>query len=83
MADENVGLIFFGDVARRLSAEDYVHDLGGVALPRFFDDLARQIYLVSQVATNKYRAYSRAWRAMLVEVSLFVVLTLSMALTRS
>lgn len=81
--DENVGLIFFGDIARRLNAENYVEDIGNVPLLRLFDDLARQIYLVSQVATNKYKAYSRAWRAILIEVSLFVVLAMSMALSRS
>ena len=82
-ADENVGLIFFGDIARRLNAENYVEDIGNVPLLRLFDDLARQIYLVSQVATNKYKAYSRAWQAILIEVSLFVVLAMSMALSRS
>lgn len=82
-AQENVGLIFFGDVARRLTVENYIEDIGNVPLARLFDDLARQIYLVSQVATNKYRAYGRAWRAMLIKVSLFIVLAMSMALARS
>lgn len=82
-AQENVGLIFFGDVARRLTVEDYIEDIGNIPLARLFDDLARQIYLVSQVATNKYRAYGRAWRAMLIKVSLFIVLAMSMALVRS
>lgn len=81
-AQENVGLIFYGDVARRLTAENYVEDIGNIPLARLFDDLARQIYLVSQVATNKYKAYGRAWRAMLIEVSLFIVLAMSMALAR-
>lgn len=80
---ENASLIFFGDIAMRTSAEGYVHDIGGIPLERLFDDLARQIYLVSQVATNKYMAYRRAWRAILVEVSLFVVLAFSMAVARS
>lgn len=78
---ENVGLIFFADIARRTSAKDYVHDIGTIPIERLFDDLARQIFLVSQVATNKYMAYSRAWRAILVEVSLFVVLAFSMAVS--
>ena len=82
-AQEKVGLIFFGDVARRLKVEDYIEDIGNIPLARLFDDLARQIYLVSQVATNKYRAYGRAWRAMLIKVSLFIVLAMSMALVRS
>ncbi|MCY7387672.1 MAG: DUF5706 domain-containing protein [Burkholderiales bacterium] len=82
-APENVGLIFFGDIARRLRPEDYVEDINAIPLTRLFDDLSRQIYLVAQVATNKYKAYGRAWRAMLIEVSLFIVLAMSMALTRS
>jgi hypothetical protein len=79
---ENASLIFFGDIATRPNAESYIYDIGGIPLDRLFEDLARQIYLVSQVATNKYMAYRRAWRAILVEVSLFVVLAMSMAVTR-
>jgi hypothetical protein len=79
---ENSSLIFFGDIATRSSAENYVHDVGGIPLERLFDDLARQIYLVSHVAGSKYLAYRRAWRAMLVEVCLFVVLAFSIAVTR-
>ena len=82
-AEENVGLIYFGDIARRLKAEDYIEDISNIPLTGLFNDLARQIYVVSQVASNKYRAYARAWRAMLIEVSLFVVLAMSMALSRS
>ena len=82
-AEENVGLIYFSDIARRLKAEDYIEDISNIPLTGLFNDLARQIYVVSQVASNKYRAYARAWRAMLIEVSLFVVLAMSMALSRS
>ena len=78
----NASLIFFGDIATRSSAEHYINDIGGIPLDSLFDDLARQIYLVSHVATNKYLAYRRAWRAILVEVSLFVVLAMSMAVSR-
>lgn len=79
---ENSSLIFFGDIATRTSAENYVHDVGNIPLERLFEDLARQIYLVSHVAASKYMAYRRAWRAILVEVCLFGVLALSMAVTR-
>ena len=81
-ADANVGLIFFGDIARRITPDDYVEELSSITLARLFDDLARQIFLVSNVATNKYKAYSRAWQAILVEVSLFIILTMSMVLSR-
>lgn len=82
-ADANVGMIFFGDIARRIKPEDYVAELSTITMARLFDDLARQIYLVSKVATNKYKAYSRAWQAILVEVSLFIILTMSMVLSRA
>ena len=81
-ADANVGMIFFGDIARRMKPEDYVQELGAITMARLFDDLARQIFLVSNVATNKYKAYSRAWQAILVEVSLFIILAMSMVLSR-
>jgi hypothetical protein len=80
---ENASLIFFGDIATRPNAESYINDMGSIALQQLYDDLARQIYLVSQVATSKYLAYRRAWRAILVEVSLFVVLAMSMAVSRA
>ncbi|MEO8384671.1 MAG: Pycsar system effector family protein [Betaproteobacteria bacterium] len=81
-ADANVGLIFFGDIARRIKPEDFVEELSNITMTQLFEDLARQIYLVSNIATNKYKAYSRAWRAILVEVSLFIVLAMSMVLAR-
>ena len=79
---ENSSMIFFGDIATRTGAEHYIQDISDIPLDHLFDDLARQIYLVSRVATNKYVAYGRAWRAILVEVSLFVVLAMSMAMSR-
>ena len=82
-ANEYASLVFFGDIATRSNAESYIHDIGGIPLEHLFDDLARQIYAVSQVASSKYMAYRRAWRAILVEVSLFVVLAFSMAVSRS
>ncbi len=81
-ARENGSMIFFGDIATRPGAEHYIQDIGGIPLEHLFEDLARQIYLVSRVATNKYVAYGRAWRAILVEVSLFVVLAMSMTMSR-
>ncbi len=76
----NEKLIFFGDIASRPNAENYIADISGVPLERLFEDLTRQIYLVSKVATNKYIAYRRAWRAILCEVGLFVLLEFSMVL---
>ena len=76
----NEKLIFFGDIASRPSPESYIADLGGVPMETLFEDLARQIFLVSQVATQKYLAYRDAWRAILAEVGLFVVLEFSMVL---
>lgn len=74
----NHQLIFFADIAARPDADDYVTALGEVPLDTVFEDLSRQIYLVSCVASSKYLAYHRAWRAILMEVSLFVLLEFSL-----
>lgn len=76
--NEKEKLIFFGDIASRPNAEDYTNALGTVTIDRLFEDLTRQIYMVSHVATQKYIAYRRAWRSILTEVGLFVVLEFSM-----
>lgn len=76
----NEKLIFFGDIALRPNPESYIADIGRVPMENLFEDLARQIYLVSQVATQKYIAYHRAWQAILAEVALFVLLEFSMAI---
>ena len=77
---KNAKLIFFGDIASRPNADNYIAAIGSVPLEELFEDLTRQIYLVSQVATQKYIAYRRAWRAILTEVGLFVVLEFTMVI---
>lgn len=77
---ETEKLIFFADIASRPNAEDYIQHIRDVPLERMFEDLTRQIYQVSQVATGKYIAYRRAWRAILTEVGLFVLLEFSMVI---
>ncbi|MEP7154775.1 MAG: Pycsar system effector family protein [Betaproteobacteria bacterium] len=77
---KNAKLIFFGDIASRPDADNYIGDISKVPLDELFEDLARQIYLVSKVATLKYIAYRRAWRSILTEVGLFVVLEFSMVI---
>ena len=79
-AHETEKLIFFGDIASRPNAEDYIRHIRAVPLEQLFEDLTRQIYQVSQIATGKYLAYRRAWRAMLTEVGLFVLLEFSMVI---
>ena len=55
-----------------MKPEDYVEELGAIAKARLCDDLARQIFPGSNVATNKYKVYRRAWQAILLEASLFI-----------
>ena len=77
---ETERLIFFGDIASRPNAEDYIQHIRGIAIEQLFADLSRQIYRVAQVATGKYLAYGRAWRAIMAEVGLFVLLEFSMVI---
>ena len=56
---KNAKLIFFGDIASRPSADNYIAAIGSVPLDELFDDLARQIYLVSQGQRKIRRLSSR------------------------
>ena len=76
----NSSLIFFGDIARRHSAGDYAADFHQAELHDVLDDVCHQIHQVAEIATAKYAAYRRAWLALVIEVSMFLVLEFSIIL---
>ena len=73
-------LIFFGDIAHRHSAGDYAAAFHQADLHDVLDDVCHQIHQVAAIATTKYAAYRRAWLALVIEVSLFLVLEFSIIL---
>ncbi len=73
-------LIFFGDIAQHLSAADYAAAFHHAGLPEVLDDVCHQIHQVAEIATTKYAAYRRAWLALVIEVSMFLVLEFSIIL---
>ena len=73
-------VVFFGDIAERSSAQEYVDAFRGADMHAVFDDICHQIYGVASIAREKYRSYRRAWLALLVEVTLFLLLEFSIAL---
>jgi hypothetical protein len=73
-------LIFFGDIAQRSAPDDYAASFHRATLGEVLDDVCHQIHQVANIANNKYRAYRRAWLALLIEVSLFLLLEFSIIL---
>jgi Family of unknown function (DUF5706) len=67
-------LVFFGDVAQRAHPADYAACFHRADLHEVLDDVCHQIHQVANIATRKYRAYRRAWIALLAELSMFVML---------
>lgn len=67
-------LIFFGDIAQRAQPADYAACFHRADLHEVLDDVCHQIHQVAHIATRKYRAYHRAWIALLAELSMFVML---------
>jgi hypothetical protein len=71
------GLIFFGDIYHHGSAQSYLEQVRATDLNDFYDDLAKQAYFVSEIATQKYTNYRRAWMGLMGEVITFLILEAS------
>jgi hypothetical protein len=71
------GLIFFGDIYHHGSPASYAQAVRNVDLNEFYDDLAKQAFYVSEIATHKYIAYRRAWAGLLCAVVMFLALEFS------
>jgi Family of unknown function (DUF5706) len=67
-------LVFFGDIAQRAQPADYAACFHRADLHEVLDDVCHQIHQVAHIATRKYRAYRRAWIALLAELCMFVML---------
>ncbi len=67
-------LVFFGDIVQRSQPVEYAACFHRADLHELLDDVCHQIYLIAHIATRKYRAYRRAWIALLAELSMFVML---------
>jgi hypothetical protein len=70
-------LIFFANIAERATPDEYAENFHAADLQAVLDDVCHQIYQVAAIATNKFRAYRRAWIALLCEISMFLALEFS------
>ena len=73
-------LVYFHDIAQRTLPGDYAASFHRADLHEVLDDVCHQIHQVATIASNKYRAYRRAWVALLIEVSMFLVIQFSVIL---
>lgn len=76
----SANLIYFGDIATRVTAQEYADDFRVADLQTVLDDLNRQTHSVASIATRKYQTYRYAWAALLLQVATFLVLQLTFAL---
>ncbi len=67
-------LVFFGDIAQRPLPAEYAACFHRADLHELLDDVCHQIHQVATIASRKYRAYRRAWIALLAELCMFVML---------
>lgn len=67
-------LVFFGDIAQRAQPAEYAACFHRADLHEVLDDVCHQIHQVANIATQKYRAYRRAWITLLIELCMFVML---------
>jgi Family of unknown function (DUF5706) len=67
-------LVFFGDIAQRAQPAEYATCFHRADLHEVLDDVCHQIHQVANISTRKYRAYRRAWIALLTELCMFVTL---------
>ena len=67
-------LVFFGDIAQRAQPTDYAANFHRADLHEVLDDVCHQIHQVANIAVRKYRAYRRAWIALMAELGMFVML---------
>lgn len=53
-------LIFFGDIAKRASAEQYASDFFSVQGAQQVEDILRRVYVTATIARRKFKAYATA-----------------------
>lgn len=72
--------IFFSDIAKRRSPEEYLSDFRKANMDEILNDVCYQIHQVSRIARVKYSSYRHAWLALLIEVCMFLLLEFSIVL---
>ncbi len=76
---EGPGLVFFQRVAERSDPGEYHREFMASSQEERLQDLCEQIHQVSVIARLKFRTYTRAWKALAVQVLAFVMLLWGLA----
>lgn len=72
--DEGPQIIFFGHVSKRKSPEDFIKDFNSTNSEEFLDDLLKQIYESSKIATTKFANYKKSLITLQFQIFLFFIL---------
>ena len=71
-------LIYFGHIAKRREAVEYIEAMKNTNTEETLRDLYYQIYEVSNIALKKYTNYKIAWVGIFVEAVFFILFMLSL-----
>lgn len=69
-------LIYFGHIANRVEAKDFIADYKNLDEDKFQTELLYQVFENSKIADKKFRFYGKSLYALMVQITLFLVLLL-------
>ncbi|HMS64499.1 MAG TPA: DUF5706 domain-containing protein [Ignavibacteria bacterium] len=67
-------LVFFGHVAKRNNAKEYINDFNNTNSEEFLDDLLQQIYESAKIATTKFGNYKKGLITLQFQIFFFFIL---------
>lgn len=74
-------LIFFGDVSKQLSAQDYADAVNKATKEHWENDLANQVYTLSEGLNNKFKHLKTAFRCTLFgQIPIFILILISIVI---
>ena len=67
-------IVFFGHIANRSSAQEFIKDFNNTDSETFLDDLLEQMYASAKIAAIKFSNYKKSLITLQVQIFLFFIL---------
>lgn len=67
-------IVFFGHIAARNSADDFIKDFNNTDSETFLDDLLQQMYTSAKIATVKFNNYKKSLITLQFQIFFFFIL---------
>lgn len=72
--EKGAQIVFFGHISRRKSPDEFIKDFNNTNSEEFLDDLLKQIYESSKIASTKFANYKKSLITLQIQVFLFFIL---------